>query len=755
MKHLINFGKKNIITFSDEGSKIISDFKPYFYIEDPNGKFKSIFGKKLRKIECDNPKEVSVKRDKFHEKGVNTYESKIRYLQRYLIDRVPTPFPKQKFHKLYLDIETNYSVDVENTPEPIISIFCYSNKDKVYRGWVWRNDIEKKITSNVMYFDNEEEMMNDFMNYIKYIKPDVFLGWNVVFDLGYIINRCKKIKVDYTKLSSVGNVYISKRFGDPKIEGGIIFDLLKVWRILSPNKLESKALGIVASKILNIEKIDIDKKSFWDDIPKLLEYNKRDVELCVKIDEQEELFDFYDERRREFGVLWDSLYYTSGVHDANALRLAKKMNIVLPAVKENKRGKHPGALHFNSDPGLYEYILCFDFKSLYPSIICQFDMSIETVGKEGIQLPNGVTFSNIKKGFLIYLLEGYFEKRKYYKDLMLKYDVGTPEYKKYFMKQYNYKIALNSVFGFIGYERSRFFNNDIFKSILYMGRKLMNLMKHIVEKEFNLKVVYGSTDSVFVESNVKGLKENKELGKKIAERINNEVDEWVKQFGCEKNEYLKLEFERINKTMYFQINETMFKAGKLISSGNRYGYNCIWDNGKECDFIDFTGLEIIRVDNAKITQDIQKTILEMLLKGNVKKEEIDKYVKDIKDKLIKGEYPWQYIGVPKGINKKKYKTKGANVKSAEWSNENLDKKYTVGDRFLMIYGHIKGLPKTPYFAFNRDSDLDGKNVEVNWAKMFDLLIDSKISKIYQSLGWTVDKSKKKIDVNQKSLSMFC
>jgi hypothetical protein len=42
------------------------DFRPYFYIEDENGEFVSIDRKKLKKINCNFPYEVSQKRENYH-----------------------------------------------------------------------------------------------------------------------------------------------------------------------------------------------------------------------------------------------------------------------------------------------------------------------------------------------------------------------------------------------------------------------------------------------------------------------------------------------------------------------------------------------------------------------------------------------------------------------------------------------------------------------------------------------------------------
>ena len=51
MKHLEMFDRKSIIIFYEDKYDIVSDFKPYFYVKDDEGKYVSLFGDKLKKIE--------------------------------------------------------------------------------------------------------------------------------------------------------------------------------------------------------------------------------------------------------------------------------------------------------------------------------------------------------------------------------------------------------------------------------------------------------------------------------------------------------------------------------------------------------------------------------------------------------------------------------------------------------------------------------------------------------------------------------
>ncbi|MEK6882461.1 MAG: DNA polymerase domain-containing protein, partial [Nanoarchaeota archaeon] len=205
-----------------------------------------------------------------------------------------------------------------------------------------------------------------------------------------------------------------------------------------------------------------------------------------------------------------------------------------------KRQENPYYIH----NGYYTH------NSLYPSIIMQFQLNSEKLGGNDIILPNGVRLSNHSEGFTVELLKGYFEKRKYYKKLMLNSEPDSEEYKTYHLKQWAHKINLNSFYGYLGYPKARLFNIDIAKSIPYMGRIILRHMKSIVEGE-GFAVISGDTDSLYVQMKTDNLNEIIDSGKLLTRKINESFDKFVLQFGCEKNNYLEIQFEKINKKMFF------------------------------------------------------------------------------------------------------------------------------------------------------------------------------------------------------------
>ena len=78
---------------------------------------------------------------------------------------------------------------------------------------------------------------------------------------------------------------------------------------------------------------------------------------------------------------------------------------------------------------------------------------------------------------------------------------SPPNYKdRYDNMQYSYKILLNSIYGFFGYQRSRLYDVDVAQSVTAVGRDTLLKTKTVIEnnKKYDLKVIAGDTDSVFI-----------------------------------------------------------------------------------------------------------------------------------------------------------------------------------------------------------------------------------------------------------------
>ena len=361
--------------------RTIFDFKPYFYIPERNGPFKSIFGKNLKKIYATIPTEIPSMRDRYFE----TFESDVNFENRYLIDNVKTPMKRANIRKFFFDIETNMSVDWQNTPEPIISIAYYDSYDKNLICLFQRSDMKRENKDSVEYFSNEKDMLNFFISKVKSFNPDMFIGWNVKFDLGYLYNRCTMLGLDVDSISPFNTVTINKEWRNIDFAGIITFDLMTAYKKVKSSGIDSYSLQNTANRELGKSKGDVDfATDYTDNKERFIEYNKIDVQLLLDLEEKLKLIDYFDELRRIVGCTWGNLAYNSNIVDTFFLRKAKEKNIVLPKKRMVNGKGFIGAFVKKPKAGLFKNVIVCDLRRLYPSIILQYHISPELIDDLGI-----------------------------------------------------------------------------------------------------------------------------------------------------------------------------------------------------------------------------------------------------------------------------------------------------------------------------------------------------------------------------------
>lgn len=732
-----------VISRTESGKRYmekIEDFFPYFYDEN-----------KKRKV-FDRPNQIKWERDQCN----STYEADIPYLQRFLIDRHKTPLPEQKLRICYLDIEVLLSLDTENTPEPVISITCYDNFLDKYIQFVWRKDIKPETFINkqvsLYKFNTEEDMLNKFIEFINDTQPDVMTGWNVEkFDLAYLINRARKLKLLINKISPFSRIYVrtKEEYKDGKsfkpsvsIKGIVIFDMLKGYRKLNFGELSSYSLAYVAEKEkLSGGKLSINPNKMWEDIDKLLEYNKRDVEICKALEEKKGIISYYNTIRRIVGCTWDYVWYNSMIADVLMLREARKRGVILPTNREKEAISNKGAFVMKTIPGVHKGVFLLDLKGLYPSIMRQFNMSPETLDKNGDIKINYkgkvdneeieekiISFISKEEGMIPTILNYLEKQRNEYKEMRKGFPVDSDDYKKYDDAQYATKELMSSMYGAVGFYRWRMFEPDIAKAITFMGREILNWTIQRLEK-FGFKIIYADTDSVFIETLT-----DPETGKKVD--INKEKDralkianesylDFVKKYGCKENTYLKLEYKCSYEKIIF------------IEAQKKY-LGIITDlEGKLVNKTEIKGFEIKRSDHNKIGKEIQEEVLMMILNEKTK-DNIDEFIND-KQKEIRQLTDLNLLAIPKSVKKNlsDYAKKTPVIRGCEFSNQHLGTNFGAFNKMKFLY--VKRV-KVDGKWIDTDSicwEVDPPEVEVNWNKMIELTITNKTNRIYKAMGWDI------------------
>jgi len=698
--------------------KIVKDFKPYFYVPSINGEYKSIYGKRLKKIYCSIPAEVKRIRDRYYE----TFESDVNFENRYLIDKVPTPIAKVKIRKLFFDIETYLSVDWQNTPEPILSIAYYDSYEKELCCFVWHSDKHYHKTNNVIYFNNERDMLRCFIEKIKQLQPDMFIGWNLIFDLGYFYNRAKKLGLDVESISPFNTIFVDAEYGDVNFAGIITFDLMTAYKKVKGTEIESYSLQNIANLELGKSKLKVDfKNDYKNNLSKFIKYNLYDVQLLLDLENHLKLIDYFDELRRLVGCTWSTLAYNSNIIDVFFLRKAKEKGIVLPRKRMLKtRQSYTGAFVKQPKAGLFKNVLLLDLKRLYPSIILQFHISNELISPDGeIEGFNGFRFKN-QKGFMTDVILEILRLRDKYKTEMKQKEPYSKEWNSLNNRQKGLKFLANSIYGYLGFSNSRFYKEGLAENITLFGREIINFSEQKVKEKFGYEILACDTDSLFVKLPDDFTKEECiKKGYEIIDFLNNEVyNELVRIHGCAKNDWLEMEFEAWLKSIVF------------VGIKKKYAYYEGWRDGNDTDKIGFKGFAVRRSNQSKLTKQLQKEIFEVILKNTTSEfpiENVKRIINKYKTKIFNDEFEIEDILLTNKLNRNpsSYKSLPIHVRAILNGKEQLNQQIVPGMKIKWAYinsgNQVIGVEESNEHLI--------KNFKINKQKMFELMTENLIQKL--------------------------
>lgn len=635
----------------------INRFRPYFYIRkkdlaralkirkfyQENPKMKNFYGEEVIKVILNTPKDVPELRKEFEDQDIECYEADIRFSYRFLmdnnirgsldidgtyekgegVDRVykePTIKPvewKPKLKVLSLDIET----DMEAKEIYAISIYTDGFAKAIIRS--------DKNLKNAICVKDERTLLQTFKEKFLELDPDIITGWSVIdFDLTKIQERCDYYNIPFKLGRTDDQCKIKKQesfFRDSTADfpGRMVLDGITLLRI-SFVKLEDYKLDTAAKEILGEKKLIGEKNkgfeiedAFKNNPQKLADYNLKDSELVYNILEKSGVLNLTIQRSMLTGIPLDKVKGSISAFDSLYLRDLKKLGYVAPSARFGEREERiQGGYVMKSKPGIYDYVIVCDFKSLYPSIMLTFNIDPFTFvkdckGKNLIKAPNGACFRK-EKGILSEMLERLWKARD--------------ERKKQGDKTGSYaiKVIMNSMFGVMANPVFRFHSIDMANAITHFGQHFIKWTARKIEEK-GYEVIYGDTDSVFINLDVKNEKEAKIIGKEIQNDLNDFFDKHIEETYGVKS-HLELEFEKIYTRFL------MPKArGSEEGSKKRYAGLLLKDGKEEMDFV---GLEFVRRDWTELAKKFQLELLEKIFY----KQEVTVYVQEFVENLRKGKY---------------------------------------------------------------------------------------------------------------------
>ncbi len=760
----------------DENSKELhiydKNFQPYFYVlpgkdieelkediikagaEGVEIVEKRLLGKQVTalKVYARHPKEVpELRKTVKNIEGVDlTLEYDILFTRRYLIDKKIKPFNWYEFEveeedgKLYIkkiketkgDIPelrvTALDIEVYNPrgaprPEkdPIIMVSLASSNG-LKKVLTWKTI--KKPPEYVEVLKDEKEMLKRLEEILNSEDIDVIAGYNTDnFDFPYIKKRLKALSLDLKFGKSEIEIRGRKDLPEARIKGKPHIDLYPIIR--RNVKLNSYVLENVAREILKEEKEKIPNDNIWifwdkggEKLRELLKYSLEDAVVTLRLSEK--FLPLYIKLSWLVGQsLYDVARMTTGqLVEWYLMRIASDANELIPnrpkgtEISRRFTATYVGGYVKEPEKGIVEDIAVFDFRSLYPSIIVthNIDPSTLIIGDCTENKVPGLEycFSKEKKGFIPMILEDLIKSRSQIKK-KLKSCEDEVERKILDVTQYALKILANSFYGYMGYPRARWYRRECAESVAAFARHYIKEVMALAEEKFNLKVVYGDTDSLFIVL----------PGKDKAIAM-----EFLKYVNSTMPGIIELEFEGFYKRAIFVTKKR---------------YALLSEDGK----ITVKGLEFVRRDWAPIARRTQQKVIEILLKeGNPEKavQLIRSVIEDIKNRKVKLEDVTIYTQITKKIES--YEGAEPHVAAAKKLQEaGVKVKPGMIIGYIVTRGGKKISSRTTPVELARVEDYDP-----------DYYIDNQILpavlRIFEALGYNKDFLK--TGIKQKSLSSW-
>ena len=720
-------------------------FKPKLYVTSQNEtEWKTLDGLPVAECVLDSMSDAT----DFLKKYSNVHNFKVYGNNNYVAQCLGEEFPnKINFDRdlvrvMYLDIEV-YSKDGFPEPGkaayPVTSIAIRKNDGN---HWVWACGDYKVTRDDVLYIkcDNEIDLLRKFIDHWNHHSPDIITGWNTrFFDIPYLVNRCVNLLGDdtlYKRLSPWGavrerKVTIQGRANQEYIiEGVEHLDYIEIFKKFTLNTLgqqESYRLDHIAHVVLGERKLSYEEHGnlhalYENDFQKFIDYNIKDVELVHQLDEKLDLITLVLTMAYRGGVNYGDTLGTTSIWDSIIYRMLNKMKVVVPPKTDKPKTSYPGGYVKEPQVGSHDWVTSFDLNSLYPNIIVQYNMSPETVldgiisgvsvdnyldGTYRVTSPNvsvaptGVCFSHEREGVIPKVIKRYYAERRTIKNEMLKlqqeYQIAPTNALSYRIssldnQQMAIKILMNSLYGALGNQYFRYFDQRVAESITLAGqlaikwaeRATNNEMQKILKTDEDY-VVAIDTDSLYIRMSALVDKFAPKDPVKFLDKICAEHFEKVLETS-----YADMAVVTGAYSNHMEMGREVIADRGIWMAKKRYILNVHNNEGVQYaePKLKMMGIEAIKSSTPAVVRNKMKEIFRVLVEGT--EETTQRFIREFM--VLFSSLPPEEVSFPRGIsNLDKWKDsktifkKGTpiHVRGALCYN-NLIKENTLGNRYEVI-----------------------------------------------------------------------
>ncbi len=612
---------------------------PHFYIEARQGERakelgasrvrpsarRNFQGLEMARVDLERPSDTPSLRIRLRRQGIRCYEADVRFAMRYLIDlgirgslEIEGRWrPWEGISRLYENPVCRpagwtpelrvLSLDIETDPEAsrLLSIALHGCG---HSGVLLHDPRPRPTPAFAHRFGSQKELLEAFVRRIRQIDPDLITGWNVVdFDLKVLSRIASSEGISLQLGRDSGPLRLRpSRFPwsslQAQIPGRVVVDGIHLLRG-SFLRMGDYSLDAVARRVLGEGKVlaghgrpEEILRCYQEDLGTFLEYNLTDARLALEILERLQVIALAVERSRLTGLPVERVAGSIASFDFLYLSELHRRRVVAPSVgSSDTTPGNPGGHVLKPQPGLHRNVLVFDFRSLYPSIIRTFQIDplgwVEEAAEDAdlIVAPNGAKFRR-EKGILPGLLDELFPRRE------AAQAAGDT------VASHAIKILMNSFYGVLGTPACRFFEPQLAGAITTFGRELLLWSKQRFE-DYGYQVLYGDTDSLFVDSGESDPEKARRIGEDLPDRLNRDLADYVAgRWRVESR--LELEFERL----YLKLHLPPMRHGR---GGACKRYAGLVAHG-ESSRLRFTGMEVVRSDWTELAKQVQRELYRRL-----------------------------------------------------------------------------------------------------------------------------------------------
>lgn len=603
---------------------------------------------------------------------------------------------------LSFDIEVYSSVpsrmpDAEVEADAVFQISMVFSSARSYLLSIGR-PIQSVVGAGVVLrtFETEADLLVGFARLIQEENPNLVIGYNIFgFDLTYMIARAKMLGVMGTfdqmgfrrtrldgscchaaekEIRWSSSAYSVQNFYFLDTDGRLFVDLLPVIR--RDYKFDNYRLKTIAEHFIGDTKDPITPKDIFASYARSLtkeknryhllsrvgKYCVQDSILVLKLFEKLQLWIGLCEMAKACRVPILTLYtqgqqikvysqlYFQCTHD----RIVVQSYNSLAEDQSRIQGAdhYSGAIVFTPDPGVYDWIIPFDFSSLYPTTIIAYNIDFSTfvidpkipdeqchvvewwdhIGCEHDKTVHAVKikspvcqkfryrFLKAPMGVIPRALIHLLNQRKQTKALMKQVSKMMEKnpsdasletlYQVYDKRQLAYKVSANSMYGAMGVKKGYLPFMPGAMCTTAMGRASIQKAADYVHRSFQGRIVYGDTDSIYCHF---PLERQPDFARRLWEHAKMIEKDLLKIFP----DPMKLVFE-----------EKIYKKFLILTKKRYMALTCSHDGDAEDD-LTIRGVLLARRDNARWVRSVYEYIVRSIMSDTTFEALVDRLNDDL------------------------------------------------------------------------------------------------------------------------------